>query len=317
MSVINNANSGSHIASLIFIDRLLNRKIKNSKAEFVTLEDILEKYRPDYLFKDEKKDENGEFKFQDNPYKKLKESLSFWSSLGLWQTNDDKICAKDINASELNFSSRLSECIFSEKVDVIDGNGIEPLIRSMALFLSLSRYTLIGNEHFKSTDIGSIASKYFPSFSENQTRLSINNAETGVLSDYGLLLGFFEKIDKNLFTVDPSRLLTPFIKKVLSKDIAKHGLSIDDFLIELRREIPVVDGGEYRVIVENLIASKNSEWIKPQSHQLSASLSIALHRLKVSRVIKLENKSDSESTMGMVLPGNTTAPISHISLGEV
>lgn len=317
MSVINNANPGSHIASLIFIDRLLNRKIKNGKVEFVPLEDILDKYRPDYLFKDDKKDENGEFNFQDYPHKKLKESLIFWSNLGLWEKNENKISAKDINATELNFPSRLSECIFSEKVDVIDGNGIEPLIRSIALFLSLGRYTLVGKEHFKSTEIGSIASNYFPSISENQTRLSINDSETRVLSDYGILLGFFEKVDKNLFTVDPTRLFTPFIKKVLSTDIAKHGLSINDFLIEFRREIPVVDGGEYRVIVENLISSKNSEWIKPQSHQLSASLSIALHRLKVSRVIKLENKSDSESTMDMVLPGNTTAPISHISLGEV
>ncbi|AYA62600.2 protein DpdG [Alteromonas sp. RKMC-009] len=315
MSVINNAHSGSHIASLIFIDRLVNRRIKNGKAEYIPMEEILEKYRPDYLFKDDKKDENGEFKFQDNPYKKLKESLSFWSNLGLWQKKDDNICAKDMNASELNFPSRLCECIFSEKVDVIDGNGIEPLIRSMVLFLSLGRYTLVGNEHFRSTDIGNIASKYFPSFSENQTRLSINNSETGVLSDYGILLGLFEKVDKNLFTVDPTRLFSPFIKKVLSSDIAKNGLSIDDFLIELRREIPVVDGGEYRVIVENLISSKNSDWIKPQSHQLSASLSIALHRLTVGRVIKLENKSDSELTMHMLLPGNTTRPISHISLG--
>jgi len=317
MSVINNAHSGSHIASLVFIDRLLNRKIKNGKIESVPLEDILDKYRPDYLFKDDKKDENGEFKFQDNPYKKLKESLSFWSNLGLWQKKDDNICAKDINASELNFPSRLCECIFSQKVDVIDGNGIEPLIRSMALFLSLGRYTLVGNEHFKSSDIGNIASQYFPSFSENQTRLSINNSETGVLSDYGTLLGFFEKVDKNLFTVDPTRLFTPFIKKVLSSDIAKNGLSIDDFLIELQKEIPVVDGGEYRLIVENLISNKNSDWIKPQRHQLSASFSIALYRLKVSRVIKLENKSDSESTMDMVLPGNTITPINHISLGEV
>jgi hypothetical protein len=317
MSVINNANPGSNIASLIFIDRLLNRKIKNDKAEYIHMEEILEKYRPEYLFKDDKKDENGEFKFQDNPYKKLRESLNFWSSLGLWEKDKNKIKAKVTSASELNFQSRLCECIFSKKLDVIDGNDVEPLIRSMALFLSLSRYTLIGNEHFKSTDIGGIASNYLPSMSENQTRLSINSSETAVLSDYGILLGFFEKVDKNHFTVDPTRLFTPFIKKVLSKDIAKNGLLVNDFLHELRKEIPVVDGGEYRVIVENLISSKNSEWKKPQSHQLSVSLSIALQRLRVNRIIQLENKSDSVSTMYLALPGNTNTPISHIRLGEV
>lgn len=317
MSVINNANPGSHIASLIFIDRLLIRRIKKGVPEHLTFEDILDKYRPDYLFKAETKEDDGDFKFMENPYKKLKETLNFWSDLGLWERSENKIRAKDANASELNLPARLCECVFDKKVDVIDGNGIEPLIRSMALFLSLGQYTLVGNKHFKSTDISSIASKYFPSVSENQTRLSINNSDSPVLSAYGLFLGFFEKLDKSHFTIDPTRLLKPFIQKVLSRDNARDWLSINEFLIALREEIPVVDGGEYRITVEKLIENKQSEWTKPQSHQISASLSIALHRLKVDRTIKLDNKSDSESVMDMVLPGNTVEPISHIKLGDM
>lgn len=314
MSVINNANPGSHIASLIFIDRLLNRKIKKGKVESVPLEDILDKYRPDYLFKDDKKDENGEFKFQDNPYKKLKESLNFWCSWGLWHTNDEKIFAKDVNASEHNFPSRLCECIFSKRVDIIDGNDVEPLIRFMALFLSLDRYTHVGQQHFKQADISSIISKFLPSKTKNLTSLSLNSTNS-VFHGYGLLLGFFEKVDKNYYTVDPTRLYEPFVRRVLLESDSKDGMLINDFLKNLRKEIPVVDGGEYRIIIEELIKNKQSEWVKPQSHQLSASLSIALHRLTVSRVIKLENKSDSEVTMHMLLPGNTNRPISHISLG--
>ena len=317
MSVINNANPGSHIASLIFIDRLLIRRIKKGGPEYLTFEDILVKYRPDYLFRSETKDDNGDFKFMKNPYKKLKESLNFWSDLGLWERCDDKIRAKDTNASELNLPTRLCECIFDKKVDIIDGNGIEPLIRSMALFLSLGQYTLVGNKPFKSTDISSIASKYFPSFSENQTRLSINYSDSPVFSAYGLFLGFFEKLDKSHFTSDPTRLLKPFIQKVLSKETEGDWLSINEFLIALREEIPVVDGGEYRITVEKLIENKQSEWTKLQSHQISASLSIALHRLKVDRTIKLDNKSDSESVMDMVLPGNKVEQISHIKLGDM
>ena len=229
MSVINNANPGSHIASLIFIDRLLNRKIKNGKAEPVLLEDILDKYRPDYLFKDDKKDENGEFKFQDNPHKKLKDSLNFWCSLGLWQTNDDKIFAKDVNASELNFPSRLCECIFSKRVDIIDGNGVEPLIRFIALFLSLERYTHVGQQHFKQADISSIISKFLTSKTKNLTSLSLNSTNS-VFHGYGLLLGFFEKVDKNHYTVDPTRLYEPFIRRVLLESALKDGMLINDFL---------------------------------------------------------------------------------------
>lgn len=317
MSVINNAHPGSHIASLIFIDRLLNRKIKNGVPEFVLLEDILTRYRPEHLFRGETKEDNGEFKFLKNPHRKLKESLNFWSDLGLWQKSDDKIRAKDQHATDFNFPSRLCECIFDRKIDVIDGNGIEPLIRSMALFLSLNQYTLVGNNLFKPTEISSIASKFFPSESENQTRLSINSSETGVLSEYGLLLGFFEKVDKSNLTVDPTRLYEPFIKKVLSNETAKGGILIKDFLNALGKEIPVVDGGEYRELIENLIANQQREWTKPPSHQLSASLSIALHRLKIKRLINLENRSDTESIMDMILPGNVSMPISHIRLGEV
>ncbi len=58
MSVINNMHPGSHIPSLHFIDRLVNRHFSSKKkgSELISVSDILTSSMPDYLFIDDGKE---------------------------------------------------------------------------------------------------------------------------------------------------------------------------------------------------------------------------------------------------------------------
>lgn len=318
MSVINNMHPGSHIPSLHFIDRLVNRHFRSKKkgSELISVSDILTSSMPDYLFIDDGKDEQGQFKRNENPERKLKETLAFWKSEGLWEEDDDNIKAWSEFSCDENLGERISQVLFKNRLDIVNGTRIEPLIRGMTLFLSLDSLTFAGGSFFKSTEIENIVGKYFPTKSDADTRLTINPSnETKTFANYGLLTGFLEKVTKDRFVVDPTRLIRPAINKIFKNSDSGSEMPVEEFLIQLRDMLPVIDGGEYRIIIEQLIRTKVKDWKALPEHELSASLSHALYRLNLEGVIFLIPKSDAEKTVQLNLPGNKKRPVSHIRFG--
>jgi hypothetical protein len=67
------------------------------------------------------------------------------------------------------------------------------------------------------------------------------------------------------------------------------------FLRELSTRLPVLDSGSYRTQVEG--ALKPEVWRRPPEGQLSTSLSFALRRLQLERVIKLDVPADAGDTL--------------------
>ena len=63
-----------------------------------------------------------------------------------------------------------------------------------------------------------------------------------------------------------------------------------DFLTRLREQVPVLDGGGYRAEVEGKL--KRSVWTAPGAGELSASLSLALLRLKNDEIISFVDRAD-------------------------
>lgn len=317
MSVINNANPGSHIPLLHFIDRLVNRHFfkKNKSSDFLAISDIFSSNMPEYLFRKEEKDEQEQFEINKNSEKKLRETLHFWKEYGLWEENGDGIKAWSEFSNDENLGERISLTLFKERLDIVDGTGVEPLIRGMALFLCLDSFTFSGGSFFKSTEIETIVGRYLPQRTENGTRLTINPYETSIFANYGLLLGFLEKVTKDQFVVDPTRLIRPAVNKIFKNADNRSEMPVEEFLIQLRDMLPVIDGGEYRIKIEQLIRTKVKDWKAMPEHELSASLSQALYRLNLEGVIFLIPKSDAEKTVQLNLPGNKTRPVSHIRFG--
>src|SRR5690606_34952850 len=71
---------------------------------------------------------------------------------------------------------------------------------------------------------------------------------------------------------------------------AKREMPMTDFLNELSRRIPVLDGGDYRRQVEEKL--KPDKWRAPGPHEVSTSLSRALLRLDKAGEIQLEKRAD-------------------------
>jgi hypothetical protein len=312
VSVINNANPGSHISSLIFVDRLLNRNITKS-SEFISIESIINQSSPENLFKDEVKDSEGSFKIQANPKKKLPETIEFWTKQGLWDSSPEGIKAFSVLSNNSNIASRIIRTIFNQKYDMQIGSSIEPLIRGICLFLALDKCTFAGKEFFLSTEIPVISAKYIPGRSTNDTRLTINDSDQLAFAEYGLLLGYMEKVSKNKYIVDPTRLIKVFLTDIFT-DLNEDRINIQTFIEKLNSYIPIFDGGEYRVEIEAMMQTKKSDWKPSSSHTLSKSLSHALYRLNLEGYLYLDRLSDSVNAVSLPLPNGETRTVSHIRI---
>ncbi len=312
MSVINNAHPGSHIPSVIFVDRLLNRKITKS-SEFISIESIVSQNSPDSLFIDEKKDNEGNFKIKDNPKKKLRETLQFWIKQGLWESSTEGVKSFSALSNDSDISARIVRSVFNKKYDLQRGSSIEPLIRGVCLFLAIDKCTFAGNEFFKSTDIPQLSAKYIPDRTIDDTRLTINNSESLTFAEYGLLLGYMEKVSKDKYVVDPTRIIKVFLAEIFT-DLNEDRINIQTFIKQLNSYIPIFDGGEYRVEIEAMMQSKKSDWKPSPPHSLSKSLSHALYRLNLEGYLYLDRLSDSVDAVTLLLPNGETRTVSHIRI---
>jgi len=312
VSVINNANPGSHISSLIFVDRLLNRHITKT-SDFISIESIINQNSPENLFKDAAKDAEGNFKVQINPKKKLPETIDFWTKQGLWDSSSEGIKAFSVLSNNSNIASRIIKTIFKRQYDLQKGASIEPLIRGICLFLALDKCTFAGNEFFLSTEIPVLSAKYIPSRSTDNTRLTINDSDQLAFAEYGLLLGYMERVNKTKFVVDPTRLIKVFLADIFT-DLNEEIINIQTFIDQLNSYIPIFDGGDYRVEIENLMQSKKSDWTPSPPHTLSTSLSHALYRLNLEGFIYLDRLSDSVDAVTLPMPNGETRTVSHIRI---
>tara|TARA_R110002167_G_scaffold137654_1_gene324727 strand:- start:22669 stop:23613 length:945 start_codon:yes stop_codon:yes gene_type:complete len=310
LSVINNANPGSHIPSLIFIDRILNRRIIKS-SEFISIDSLIEQHRPDNLFLGEEKGNDGKFISNCNP--KLLETIEFWTEQNLWESSIDGIKAFSERSTDLNLSSRIIRTIFSKQYNLQTGSTIEPLIRGICLFLALDEVTFSKKGFFKHTEIPSINSRYMPERSKDDTRLTINPYDSGRFAEYGLLLGFMEKVSKDKYVVDPTRLIKVFLSDIFS-ETGGESISIHIFIERLNRYIPVFDRGEYRVEIETMMQTKKSDWNPSPPHRLSKGLSHALYRLNLEGFIYLNRLSDSLDAVTLSLPNGESRTESHIRI---
>ena len=104
------------------------------------------------------------------------------------------------------------------------------------------------------------------------------------------LLGFIEPgfDNKYTFIIDPSRAIEEELDAIFHDE---EDLDSDIFMERLASNIPVLDGGIYRLEVENKMDSK--EWVPPGDKELSYSLSKSLDGL-LKEVIVVDRNSDAE-----------------------
>jgi hypothetical protein len=110
--------------------------------------------------------------------------------------------------------------------------------------------------------------------------------------------------------VDPTDALRDALPAIFGS--AKMLLATE-FLDRAGKELPVLDGGKYRKMVEDVL--NDATWPKPPVGRVSTSLSRALLRLEREGRVKLEQRSDTGEGLALTRRQNQTwRDFSHISL---
>lgn len=129
-----------------------------------------------------------------------------------------------------------------------------------------------------------------------------NQARWGCFRRWACSLGFAWVAPNGNLVADPTSAIAQTLKDAFAPGDV---LPASEFLSRLARELPVLDGGAYRLFVE-------SNWRRPPDERgrTSAALTEALHRLQQDGNLQLEDRADAAKTA--LADGST---VSHVRLG--
>ena len=112
---------------------------------------------------------------------------------------------------------------------------------------------------------------------------------------------------KNTFVIDPTIAVADSLREVFGKD---KELPQEQFFNRLAEILPVVDGGEYRLKVEEKI--NQSSWKPPKPSEVSTSLSRALSRLHDRGDVLLDDRSDASKRTLIGRNNRVLRDVSHV-----
>ncbi|OLQ88727.1 hypothetical protein BIY21_16045 [Vibrio ponticus] len=332
MAIINNAHPGSHIPTLQLIDELLNN-IKSKKSEATILESkLLSSTMPDALYL--KQDSDGDLKLNENAHKKMRESLSFWGKYGLWEVSTSEEGKAYSAISPLCNSSNLPKRIIDviSKQYIRDGELIISLydyvkdddlskdfslfVLAMCFFLYQEELTFVKNKPFTVSEAYELM---VSSVTPQAAKITYNrsNESAGVIN-YGHMLGFLEIVGKDTYIPDPTRFIQWHLDSIFESE---SEMSLQEFLDQLNRILPIFDTGSYQTELSNPQQDSAQRYLntnRPElvsrvgSIRLSSSISLALIRLEAMNVLRLEARSDSSQRFELTLPKATITEVTNI-----
>ena len=230
----------------------------------------------------------------------------------MWDFSNEGIKSNSILDNTEQLPNRLLKLIARKEYDLLKGNDIEPFLRFLTLFLCIDEITFVGQQVLNGKKAGELVEKLVADDSVNNA-MSLNSNERPIFFSYAYLLGFLEQVDKRDYFVDPTQAIKIFLPEIFSD---KKQLYFDEFLSKLNECLPVFDGGEYRLLVEEKMIRDVDDWSPEKGIRLSASLSIAIERLCRERRIACDLGSDSKTRYYLTLPNGMERSISNIQYLE-
>ena len=227
---------------------------------------------------------------------RLRGSLSRWIDIGLFvKTNDhvqlDAQYTKGKKESLEDFTNRLPS--FCRRLVLEEKNCIPfwgksagvtaDFVRGMAWLLAQNIYGFPTSWKGGAEDI------------ENKQLVSdeilIQNDTRWIgLRSWARYLGFATG-DGFSFQIDPTQVIRDELPFIFGK---QKEITAKEFLDALSSQIPILDFGIYRKDVERQL--NPSTWHKQTEGHLSMSLSFALRRLDLDKIVKLEHRADAGSS---------------------
>lgn len=287
MSIINNANPGSSLVLIPLFDRI----VQNAPAP-LSPEAVVARYRPNNL------------PANDNAWRKIKENLAFWCRLGLWPMEEEMLLPQSEESRPLY--QRVLQCTIAtcKEKGIAEGNECEPLWRVLTCLMNLQQHSLGGKEPLTPGIITEKVRKWLPTE-------TINTNTEKLVREYGRYLGFLELTSDQNYYTDPTRAIQCLLPQIFGE---QKTLPIKIFMANMAEAMPMMDGGEFRVKVQEIMAEQG--WSAPEGKNISTSTSLALRRLEINQQIQLIVGSDDAASLSLQLPGGEIRPVSQISLRE-
>lgn len=307
MSILNRENEGLP-SILLTIAAILVRE------KSISRDDLLRICLPDSLRDGDKDKTSG----KDKVDSRLRGTLNRWTTLGLFKEDGNMVglCFEPRRGETLiSFLNRLPSICCRLSLDSAFGNPLWPddgrvseegvgltadLCRGLSWCLSQDIYTLPTSGDVDKFSMEQIKTGRF---------VFLNNTRWPGLRDWARFFGFASGDDSNFF-IDP----TVAIRSELS-GLMKPGenLAASDFVARLANKLPVLDGGAYRIQIEEALRSE--KWTSPPVGYLSTSLSFALRRLQKQGLLGLATLSDAESKYTLMRQGGSVwESFTHVSL---
>jgi len=226
--------------------------------------------------------------------------LRTWTDLGLFietpqsevafspdLTNEAKDQEKGLNLLPRTLCSVLFRKDNNQNFWESEGIRSADLTRAVSWVLAQDIYTLPGGGY---DAVESLEMSQF-----GQVAVIQNNTRWSGLKAWASFLGFswISRIPaSNTLIVDPTVALRGALPEVFGNS---SKLTQSEFLQRLSQALPVLDGGSYRVKVEERLSLHS--WQPTPPHHVSISLSLALMRLHHSGEIRLEEFPDADKAI--------------------
>ena len=234
-------------------------------------------------------------------------TLARWVALGLFIENDDQV--------RLNVDLARGESVdeFAERLPAIcrrlalhqqhalplwpaDGSVSEEDVGRTADFCRGLAWCLAQDIYTLPSTHGEIES-LIKSQVQVGRFIFLNDTRWAGFRSWARFLGFATGEDSSFFC-DPTVAVRTELKEVIQKD--ETVLAVE-FVSRLAARLPVLDFGDYRLEVEQVL--KSETWAAPAASHLSTALSFALRRLQLQGVISLVVLADAGSKLTLVGQG--------------
>lgn len=225
---------------------------------------------------------------------KISAALRRWEELGLFQEREGKICIAtelpgvdfdDLAVTE-HLRRRVLQIVFTPAnvPDLWGTKGSADLARGLAWWMAQDCWRI-------DTAPGALQALEIRQVPDEQFRVVNNGVRTGRLKEWAAFLGFAWSTAHS-FEFDPSAAIQRVLESVLPE--AGANVEAEEFLRRLAGALPVLDGGSFRMAVEERL--NPAVWSATRPGWLSPSLGRALRRLSAAN-LKLERRADAHTSI--------------------
>ena len=243
-----------------------------------------------------------------------KYTLNNWIQLGVLNEDKGKVSIDRSLATAVKKSTDHSALVAIVRQQVLavannerfweaKGNRSADFCRAASWMLAQNVFEVqvVGHSAIEAIEVKQLSSEH---------RVFINDTRWPAYKSWAPFLGFGSIgrfPTKNTFVIDPTVAVADSLPEVFGKE---KELPQEQFFSRLAEALPVVDGGEYRLKVEEKI--NHAYWKPPKLGEISTSLSRALSRLHERGEVTLDDRDDASKRTLIGCGGRAIRNVSHV-----